>query len=582
MEQESQWRIFTLHSIQDLNGYSESSVEYQDDRPYVGTYTLQGNQSVTVDQAQSFVVPVGGNVISLISAPNTIVYTVNVSAANSNVAPFITWPHQSTVTHTSANGVFTAGNITTVDKWDTIKAPTIVLGNDEFYGNFTYTSNINDGQGNVTSWTTNVTVNQITSATRSYTYAEDQPVALTFSITDPDVRTATDIQYIFQIEQWTTPGANSPTSGGRFIVDGTYGTRGENLFISNSKAYINARSISYEPPLDYTGSISLLYRVTKVIYGYPTNAIEYAISMTNVSSHSEYTKPTSLSGVIRTNVALNGFSITDVEAYPGEKLYTITLDSSNTALGSFYWKGIYKNDNFSITDTKANINAGFSDAGTYYAGGNTVANTTISFTLVRTNPDGATLANAVTTTLSLVEPTLGQSWQGGTYVGKIASTGGSLDYRMVTYQPARYTWRFASDADAYITVALNSANNGYTNTETLYNQLSRYPTTVIGEHWTMSYNGYSDWYVPSYNELNTAMNNVPSAFPAPHAYWSSTVVTSSMPGVNYHNGTYNFGVKVRSSEGGYVVYNWSSIIGYLNDPGDSTQAVGQPFRRIAI
>ena len=139
--------------------------------------------------------------------------------------------------------------------------------------------------------------------------------------------------------------------------------------------------------------------------------------------------------------------------------------------------------------------------------------------------------------------------------------------------------RFANDSDL-TQPSINSLYDGYTNTSNRYAIETHYPTTVIKEVWDHTYSGYSDWYVPSYNELLLAMQNASALFEY-NAFWTSTVVANTKVGSSYTTGVR--GISFDSSSGPTLVdINWKDILGLTTDPNDQYVLPYKPFRRIAI
>jgi hypothetical protein len=83
-------------------------------------------------------------------------------------------------------------------------------------------------------------------------------------------------------------------------------------------------------------------------------------------------------------------------------------------------------------------------------------------------------------------------------------------------------WANNSGTTADVTTGITDPNNGKRNTA----MLSPYYTDTDAAHWCtqMNYGGYSDWYLPSLNELNYVLYNNKAALAGFQSffYWSST------------------------------------------------------------
>jgi hypothetical protein len=153
----------------------------------------------------------------------------------------------------------------------------------------------------------------------------------------------------------------------------------------------------------------------------------------------------------------------------------------------------------------------------------TLGTTTITFNLTRLNPDNKILANAVSTTVNVVEPTAGQLWQGGYYVGKYNPTTGSTTTGLTHYL-VQWTVFGPGNAgnfsDGSAPAGVLSYHDGLTNTNAYDgNNLS---TTVIGYARNYSASGYTDWYQGARTEVDYALKSNPQRSENVASYWTST------------------------------------------------------------
>jgi len=150
-----------MNSLQELNNFSQTTINYQDNRETIVTFnpTVPVHQAIAVNELYSFQLPVGTNITEIISLPQAITYSVIISTAmNANVF-FGTLPGDTTsnVVVSSGLGITTTtiSGITSIAEWDGVKSPTITANTSE---NFTITSLVTYNNGLTKTWTTSVTV----------------------------------------------------------------------------------------------------------------------------------------------------------------------------------------------------------------------------------------------------------------------------------------------------------------------------------------------------------------------------------------------------------------------------------------
>jgi hypothetical protein len=128
---------------------------------------------------------------------------------------------------------------------------------------------------------------------------------------------------------------------------------------------------------------------------------------------------------------------------------------------------------------------------------------------------------------------LGNTWRGGVYYGEYDSGAGNR-YMVLYDETAPFTINWWS-ANGAPTPAVNSNVDGALNTATLVTANAA-AYTIANTASNLSANGYTDWFQPSWSELDfmvRAANAVipsqpstllqPGTFPTNNEYWTSTV-----------------------------------------------------------
>jgi len=160
----------------------------------------------------------------------------------------------------------------------------------------------------------------------SYNYTEDEPLTLSHSITDVDP-SVVDYQHIWQ-QIAPDPTANP----GQFIVDSVRKDPDGYYAEFGSKSALNSRNIQFDPPPDYAGSITLYYTQYKndAQQGMVLQASNVSVTLTNTSSHNDYSLTTTYNYTEDTDLALVS-SITDTDATANGYTVTWTQTSPDPA-----------------------------------------------------------------------------------------------------------------------------------------------------------------------------------------------------------------------------------------------------------
>lgn len=186
------------------------------------------------------------------------------------------------------------------------------------------------------------------------TYVEDSPFSLGYEILD---QSATATSFTISVEQ-TTPLPS--VSAGYFTVNGS--NVGTTWSTTNTKANINAANVVYQPPVDYTGTLTFTVNQSKVDAGVTENqVIDESVNVINVGTNNEIVNMIDRS--YSSNTVNSIFSTTTPYISDGidaGQLYTITLTSSLGKFGNSAANAI-GSSSYSFTGNKTACNAEFSN-----------------------------------------------------------------------------------------------------------------------------------------------------------------------------------------------------------------------------
>jgi hypothetical protein len=229
-------------------------------------------------------------------------------------------------------------------------------------------------------------------------------------------------------------------------------------------------------------------------------------------------------GLVLTNNSFGNIQIVEPDA-ANEKAYTLTVSTASTA-GNIYLGGVDYGNAANITGNAAQINSAVSTG--YWAAGSTPGNVNLAWNITRTAPDTLNFVNE-SRTLSITAPAIGQAFKGGFNVGEFDSTGanGTPDvYLVVCADVFSPTFNFFSTSN--LALSVNSTYDGANNSSSISAAHSNSAIAVNNAE-TLVSGGESDWYLPSLDELTTAITNLNSqsinsgSLIRTRAFWHSTV-----------------------------------------------------------
>jgi hypothetical protein len=361
MERALTLRRFTVpNTLADLNQYSDTSIAYEDDRPYSVAFSPDTpvNPTVAVNEDLPFQHPVGTNIVENISAPGTMSYNIDLSSQSGNA--ILTWPTPLPATVSivdPGSNVYSIIGVFTPETWDLIKSPTILVKDQG--SNFTYTANIqyldpaNIANVAVKSWTVsaNVVGSEELSAVSTWTYVKNNVATVDGTPEIVDVYSS-NLSYTLTV----TPSTVSPVS--TLSSGGTGGTSNFNnstkvLTITGTKTQVNSHlaSIVFTPVTDTTQIFNLVYSLTNPISGLVTtrtqiiNNAEAAFNINAVTYLEDTSKDL-------------GYTIVDESATATSFTISVTQGSPSLSTNPGYFKldGSNVGNVVTITGTKTQIN----------------------------------------------------------------------------------------------------------------------------------------------------------------------------------------------------------------------------------
>jgi hypothetical protein len=306
-----------MHSLTELNNYSITSIEYNDERP--ASYTTVPNinayptsQTIYGDEGSTHKLPIPV-IFTDITASDGMTLTVNVAGHTGANVSWGTLP-ESAIASNPSTGIYILSNIMTLGRWNSIISsnPTIYLGPD-VSGNVNYTANlsISSDLTDKFSWTVTAVLNDFTeintSSLSTFYYIQDHisPPLTSFNsglqITDTENPSGT-----YQVRLLHTP-----LNTGTFVSNGS-GTATSSytanvLTISGVKSSVNSHlaNISFLPATTaILSNISCTYEVknlssntysyatqTGVSYGFGSDVANLGLSRTYPLDQASYGTP---------------------------------------------------------------------------------------------------------------------------------------------------------------------------------------------------------------------------------------------------------------------------------------------------
>lgn len=348
-----------MNSIQDLNNYNTSTtLPFTDNRGPNVFLTLPGgiDQSITVDQGSSHLLPQGLNISSISQGDATNIYfEIDVSVLEGATVSWASTPGSTVVTNPST-GVYRISNIETVGEWNLVKAPTIALPVD-IIGSGTYTATLGwtNNLGNQTrSYGINITIEETEFLSQPvYFYFQQSTSQLLYNT--PEIIGA-DGSWTVTITPSNTVSISTFTStgsGGSFSVNGTTKV----ITIIGTKAQVNDHLskitlVSTAVPQDFVMTYVANNGTAKDTIQQEFRAVFTTLlgaTRTMVLLYNEDTERTLSGGPL-----ITAASTTDVFTYRIEAFVTQSISEISHASVGVWIQGINR---FEVSGVKADINA---------------------------------------------------------------------------------------------------------------------------------------------------------------------------------------------------------------------------------
>jgi hypothetical protein len=381
-----------MNSLTELNSYNTNlSLPFTDSRAadVIFDRLTPTAQTKVTDEGFGFAAPIGIEILEVNNAPISLpVYTIDLFNVVGATVTWATLPAGVT-SSTPSTRVFRLNGISSVNDWNTVKAPTINLPAN-YNGVFTYTSTISyvsavAGNQSV-SWTTTLTITDINflTSTSDFTYTDGTVQAVS------GVTNIVNVDSSYPSATWTivaTPNVNSSITtwtttgtGGTFSVNGTTKV----ITITGTRAQVNARLNGLTLSTNTTAlDFSLSYAMSNNQDANTETKIQLfkSFDLTLLSSVTavNYTEDSK-------NVPLTGYPIITDATRNGLGTYTLTITPSAVGAIEFISNvNAGANDSFNastkvltLSGTRSEINARLANLSLWF-GSDFVSNFTLSY-----------------------------------------------------------------------------------------------------------------------------------------------------------------------------------------------------------
>lgn len=359
--------------------------------------------------------------------------------------------------------------------------------------------------------------------------------AISLRTLSPSIPTGLTTSTIFSITQTTALG------GGNITTDGGASITSRGICWSNttsSPTILNSKTVDGSGIGTFTSSlIGLLPNTTYYVRAYATNSAGTAYGSYQIFRTSAGTLP---SGISTTSIS----SITQSTAFGGGSV-------SNDGGATIISKGVcWSNTTSSPTTNNSSTNNGAGTGAFTSSLSGLLTNTTYYVRAYATNSIGTTYGTA-TSFSTLASPlTVGQSYQGGIIAylfqpGDPGYVSGQTHGLITTTSTLSTTVTWGCSGTAISTNTSLGAGQG--NTTAIVNGCFT-SNKAASLCYNLSSGGYSDWYLPSLDELNKLYSNRAAIGGFSNTwYWSSSQNSSTTAAVtNFSSGANGSGAKTSS------------------------------------
>jgi hypothetical protein len=485
-----------MHSLEQLNIYSNVSIVTGDERPPSITTTPANTSNLTStvysteDTSHNLVVPF--TIDSAISID--IIYTVNVSMYSGAT---VTWPTQDlSLTYTNpSTGIYRVSGIGSITQWNAQKSPLVFMGPDR-NGNLTYRANIS-GVGSTISWNNNAilaaTAEINTGILPDQDYDEDTPITFNCGLLITDTISSS---YSVAISKSNNAAGVLSSTG----VGGTSTYTANVLTIAGTRTQVNSRlgNITLTPGEGFANDFALTYNVLNVTSGEP-NSAQQAMKIRFITDEINTTTLTNQTYNQDDPITFDsGLIITNASTVA---TYSLTISKPSNATGVMYSTGVggtssYANNTLTITGNKGQINTRLT-AITFVPTAGPYTNFTLTYTLTNLLSGQVEVATH-TMTLDYLNNNVSNMNVSRTYTQNIKNTLFATNVPTITEDIRRPTAPFV--ADAYTALLLHfdsnitdSSNNAYTpqiiNNPTNFDSAYRQWGTASANFTTIQQNG---------------------------------------------------------------------------------------------